>query len=247
MIRNIFILIFSFHILYAVDIVNLSDFDTRQTILQDVKKIVQDEESIARAYEQYILDNYDIPSNISDLYTSDYLGTKTDFLSNIKDFDTNFSTFSLNNDSLSYGLLNTLSGDSGLKELYEGNTFRKKTYLRNDKIYFILEDSFAKHLYNLIKQEGYGLINPCSFTNPEKSCISNNHIYIKPTYALGVITDFLMNYHIDKFKTGPIIITSNTAYHITKSEFNSIPKGALLYDTTGAKYVKTTLGIEALK
>ncbi|MBU0925600.1 hypothetical protein KKG81_11990 [bacterium] len=245
MIKNIFLLIFSFHILYA----DLTDFDTRQIALQDIKKVVQNEESIARAYEQYILDKYDIPSSISVLFTAtgDYLGVKTDFLSSIQDFDTKFTSFSLNNDSLSYALKNTLSNDSALKELYEGNTFRKKTYFRNNKIYFILEDAFAKHLYNLIKQETQGLLNPCVSTSSGKSCIYNNHVYVKPTYTSGIITDFLLNYHIDKFKTGPIIITSNTAYHITKTEFNSIPKGALLYDTTGAKYVKTTLGIEALK
>jgi hypothetical protein len=245
MIKNIFLLIFSFHILNA----DLTDFDTRQIALQDIKKVVQNEESIARAYEQYILDKYDIPSSISVLFTAtgDYLGVKTDFLSSIQDFDTKFISFSLNNDSLSYALKNTLSNDSALKELYEGNTFRKKTYFRNNKIYFILEDAFAKHLYNLIKQETQGLLNPCVSTSSGKSCIYNNHVYVKPTYTSGIITDFLLNYHIDKFKTGPIIITNNTAYHITKTEFNSIPKGALLYDTTGAKYVKTTLGIEALK
>jgi hypothetical protein len=246
MIKNIFILIFLFSSLNAVD---LTDFNTRQVAIQDIKKVVQSEESIARAYEQYILDKYNIPSDISVLYTTtgDYLGKKVDFLALIENFDTYFNSFTLNNDSLSYALKNTLSDDSSLKELYQGNTFRKKTYFRNNKIYFILEDAFAKHLYDLIKQEGTALINPCTSTSPNKSCIYNNHVYVKPTYTAGVITDFLMNYHVDKFKTGPIIITSNTAYHITKTEFNSIPKGALLYDTTGAKYVKTTLGIEALK
>jgi hypothetical protein len=246
MIKNLFLLIFLFYTLNAAE---LTDFDTRQIALQDIKKVVQSEESIARAYEQYILDKYDIPSDISVLYTTtgDYLGKKVDFLALIENFDTNFNSFTLSNDSLSYALRNTLSSDSGLKELYQGNTFRKKTYFRNNKIYFILEDPFAKHLYDLIKQEGSALVNPCVFTSPGKSCIYNNHVYVKPTYTSGLITDFLMNYHIDKFKTGPIIITSNTAYHITKTEFNAIPKGALLYDTTGAKYVKTTLGIEALK
>ena len=243
MIRNLFLLIFSFHIIYA----DLLDFDTRQIALQDIKKVVQSEESIARAYEQYILDNYNIPSSISVLYTltGDYLGKQVDFLSLIENFNTNFNSFALSNNSLSYALKSTLSNDSALKELYESNTFRKKTYVRNSKIYFILEDAFAKHLFDLIQQKGSGLGTCSGLANI--SCIKDNHIYIKPTYTTGVITDFLMNYHIDKFKTGPIIITSNTAYHITKTEFNSIPKGALLYDTTGAKYVKTTLGIEALK
>ena len=55
-----------------------------------------------------------------------------------------------------------------------------------------------------------------------------------------------MNYHIDNFTAGPIVITDNISLH-TSDEFKSIPKGALLIDTTGVRYVKTTIGIEALK
>ena len=54
MIKNFFILIFSFQILFAE---SLDDFDYRQKILLDVKRVIQNEESIARAYEQYLLTN----------------------------------------------------------------------------------------------------------------------------------------------------------------------------------------------
>jgi hypothetical protein len=244
MIKKLLILIFSLYLLNADDIV---DFQTRQGVLQDVKKIIQNEESIARAYEEYILNNYNIPSNISLLYTSDYLGTSAQFISSIASFDTKFIAFSISENQLSYALNNTLQTDLGIKQFYENEDFRKRTYVRNNKIYFKLEDSFAKHLFDLIIQSGEGLINPCSSSNAGKNCIYSNHIYIKPTYTSGEITDYLMSYHIDKFRTGPIIITNNTALHITSDEFKSIPKGALLYDTKGAKYVKTTLGIEVLK
>lgn len=242
MIRYIFILIFTFNIVFAVD---LADFEYRQKILLDVKKVVQDEESIARAYEQYILDNYKIPVNISALYTSSYLGLSTDFLDGISNFSTNFNTFNLGENYISYGLKDTLTVDTRITSLYESNTFRKRTYYRNNKIYIVLEDYFAKHLYDLIEQNGSGLSTCIGLSNI--ACIKDNHIYIKPTYTLNEITDFLISYHIDKFKTGPIIITSNTALHITRREFDSIPKGAILYDTTGAKFVKTNSGIEGLK
>jgi hypothetical protein len=52
-----------------------------------------------------------------------------------------------------------------------------------------------------------------------------------------------MCYHIDKFETGPIIISTISANNI----FKSIPKGVLIYDSTGKKYIKTTLGIEVIK
>jgi hypothetical protein len=59
MIKNFFILIFSFQILFAE---SLDDFDYRQKILLDVKRVIQNEESIARAYEQYLLTNYAVPA-----------------------------------------------------------------------------------------------------------------------------------------------------------------------------------------
>lgn len=234
---------FCFYTAFAYEI---TDFETRQKILQDIKKVVQNEESIARAYEQYILTNYNIPSSITDLYTSDYLGTKTQFLSSISGFATYFVEPTFVDTKISYELSNTLKADLGIKTLYESDTFRKKTYYRADKINFILENPFAKHLYDLIKQNGSGLIT-CSSSFSGKNCVLNNHIYIKPTYTGTVITGYLMSYHKDKFKTGPILITDNTALHVTSSEFNSIPKGALLYDIKGVKYVKTTAGIEVLK
>jgi sulfur transfer complex TusBCD TusB component (DsrH family) len=244
MIKNIFILIFCFFTLYAEDI-NLTDFNTRQTILQDIKKVVQSEESIARAYEQYILDKYAIPSNISNLYVDDYLVSSSSFSSVINDFSSKFNSYSIDGTKISYALNDLLKADNGIKALYEGNTFRKKTYLYNSKIYFILEDAFAKHLYDLITQDGT-ISNPCSSSSSD-NCVENSHIYISPTYdASGEIDDYLMAYHIDNFKKGPIVITSDTSLH-SEDEFDSISKGALLIDTTGIRYVKTTSGIEALQ
>ncbi len=241
MIKNIFLLIFTFNTLFAAD---LSDFDERQVILQDIKKVVQNEESIVRAYEQYILDNYDISSTINPLYTSNYLGSSSDFLGIITNFSTNFNTFSLGLSKLSYALKDTISSDSGIKALYEGNTFRKRTYYRNEEIDFIFESAFAKHLFDLIQQNGSGLSTCSGVANV--SCIKNSHIYIKPTYTSSEITDYLMAYHIDNFKKGPIVITSDTSLH-SETEFNSIPRGALLIDRTGLRYVKTTSSIEALQ
>jgi hypothetical protein len=241
MIKNIFILIFSFQILFSE---SLDDFDYRQKIILDIKRVIQNEESIARAYEQYLLTNYSLPTSINTLYTSDYLGTSVEFIEGITNFTTNFNAFSISGNTISYGLKTTISEDSNIKALYESDTFRKKTYYRDNKIYFTLEDAFARHLYDLIKATGV-LVSCASVAN--QNCILNNHIYIKPTYSSGLITDYLMSYHIDKFKTGPIIITSNTSLQISSDEFNTIPRGALLYDTTGSKYIKTTSGIEVLK
>lgn len=242
MIRNLFILIFTINILSAADLTN---FDTRQVVLQDIKKIVQNEELIARAYEKYIIDKYALPSTITDLYTINYLGSSVNFLKIITSSPIYFKIFTLGINKISYALKDVLKSDnSGIKALYESNTFRKRTYYLNNEIHFVLEDAFAKHLFDLIQQTGSGL-SVCSGL-PNINCIKDNHIYIKPTYDLLDIRAYLMNYHIDNFKTGPIVITNNILLY-SSDEFKSIPKGAAIIDTDGRRYVKTTSGIEALK
>lgn len=248
--KMIFIFLFSINFIFALD---LDDFNDRQKILQDIKKVIQNEESIARAYEKYILENYAIPVNINSLYTTNYLGTSVNFLSSISDFASNFDSFALSQNKISYALKTILQNDSQIKTLYESNTFRKRTYVRNGEVYFILEDVFAKHLYDLMKLSNISVINDCPiivFTTA-LNCKENNHIFIGLTKKLdgGLIVPntYLMAYHIDKFKTGPIIITDDTSKHITEDIFDSLPKGALLYDVFAVKYVKTLEGIRALK
>lgn len=240
--KILFVLFLLINSSFALDLAN---FEDRQSALQDVKTIILYEESIAKAYEEYILTNYAIP-NLTQIKS--LIGDITTTISGIT------TTLNLNGTlmKVSYGLNNDLKADSSIKALYESNTYRKRTYVRNDEVNFILEDEFAKHLYDLIKQNG-GAIQDCPtivFTTAV-NCKENNHIFIQLTKKLDgleVVPDtYLIAYHIDKFKTGPIIITNDTSKHITQSAFDSIPKGALLYDTDGVKYVKTIDGIEVLK
>ena len=116
MIKNFFILIFSFQILFAE---SLDDFDYRQKILLDVKRVIQNEESIARAYEQYLLTKYSLPANITSLYSDDgdYLGKSTEFIKGITNFTTNFNAFSISGNTISYGLKTTISEDLNIKAL----------------------------------------------------------------------------------------------------------------------------------
>ena len=232
--KIVFLFFIFINISFALEVVNFVD---RQKVLQDVKSIILYEESIARAYEEYILTKYAIPILVQIKVLIGDVPTTVSGLASTLSLDSSLT-------KISYGLSSDLE-DSSIKALYESSTFRKRTYFRNDKINFILEDEFAKHLYDLIKEKGSGLGVCAGVANAD--CINNNHVYIKPTYTSGAITGFLINYHIDKFKTGPIIVTSDTSKHITEEEFDSIPKGALIYDITGIKYLKTTSGIEVLK
>lgn len=240
MIKFILFLIISFSFLQS------ETFEQRQETLENVKNIVQYEESVARTYEEYLLNNYKLPTmaNINTL-----LGGGINSFISIDPNKVNVTTLTSGITKMSYSLGTELASDSGIKSLYEGDNYRKRTYVRSEAVYFILEDIFAKQLFDLIalNNNSNKEIGTCTSSNSDKACIKDNHIYIKPTYTSGEITDYLICYHIDKFKTGPIVITSDTSKHLTEEEFNSIPKGALIYDTTGVKYVKTTTGIEALK
>lgn len=239
-----FIFIFLSNIAFSLD---LNDFEERKSVLEDVKSIILYEESIAIAYENYILSNYSIPT-LAQIKV--LIGELTTQVSGIT------TTLTLNNSAItkiSYALNDTLKADDSIKALYDSNTFRKRTYVRNNEVYFILEDVFAKHLYDLMKSSNISVINNCPIVvfTTALNCKENNHIYIgltkKLEAGLVVPNTYLMVYHIDKFKTGPIIITDDTSKHITESAFDSIPKGALLYDTNGVKYLKTLDGIEVLK
>lgn len=235
-----FIFIFLSNIAFSLD---LNDFEERKSVLEDVKSIILYEESIAIAYENYILSNYSIPTLKQIKALIGDLTTQVSGITKTLDLDTTIT-------KISYALSDDLKADDSIKALYDSNTFRKRTYVRNNEVYFVLEDSFAKHLFDLIKTNGE-IINadkPLISCSLNKVCKKNNHIYIDvENLASDVPNKYLMAYHIDKFKTGPIIITNDTSKYLTESIFNSIPKGALLYDINGVKYLKTVSGIEVLK
>lgn len=239
MIKLFLFLIISFNFLQA------ETFTERQTTLRDIKITVQYEESFARTYEQYILANYKLSPNV---------GTITTLMGgDIKDFVTidekvNSTTLSSGLPKINYALGDDLKADLSIKSLYESDTFRKRTYVRDGAVYFILEDSFAKHLFDLIKLNSGNEIKDCSSSNSDKACKRDNHIYIDATgVTTTTIASYLMSYHIDKFKTGPIVVTNDSTKYTTEDVFKSIPKGALIYDTDGVKYIKTTTTLEALK
>jgi hypothetical protein len=258
-IRNIFLLILFISFSKALT------FEETQSISKDVKKIVQYEENISRAYENYILDEYKIPA-LSDLNLP-ILGIAEENKDDIFTISISFNEITLNDDyttKLSYALKEDLKDSTDadkkrIKALYESNTYRKRTYVRNNQVYFRLEDDFAKHLYDLLKNTDDKEIADCPeyedfnehIISPAINCKMNNHIYIgvgkiqKKNEGIDYYTfsDVLIAYRIDMFKTGPIVITNDTLKH-TEDEFDSIPVGALLFDTDGLKYIKEINGIK---
>jgi hypothetical protein len=217
-------------------------FIEQQELLLKVKIIIQEEESISSAYESFIINENKIPSTFSELITDDYLGS--DF--SLTSFDT--SIVSIDDFSFRKSITNRLEGtiykdDERIKNLYESDLFRKRTYFDNDYISIKLEDEFAKHLYFLSSTGGFNLLG-CGIIPKKKYCIKDDDIYI---YENNTQSNLLMHYAIEKFKTGPIIITKLTSYHTTSDEFNYIPMGTILYDTEAVKYIKTRSSIEVIK
>ncbi|WP_121627692.1 hypothetical protein [Poseidonibacter antarcticus] len=284
MIKDIFILILFITFSKALS------FEETQSKLKDIRKIVQYEESVARAYENYILEEYKIPSSISDLN-----------LPTLSDIENDFNEITLlsENTKLSYALKSNEDEEDNEDEeankdenrinaLYDSNTYRKRTYVRNDSVYFRFEDDFAKHLYDLLQDKELEKCEESENTyDPAINCTKDynladgqsnenivryKHIYLGVTKIEEVEvkdkdgnstgysypSEYLIAYRSDKFKTGPIVIASKDYYekdleeedeeaeYWTEPEFDTIPNGALLFDTDGLKYVKTTDSIEKL-
>lgn len=228
MIRFIFISSIFFSSLFSLD---LTKFDDRQTAISKVQEIIIKEEDMAKAYEAYILENYKLPSDSNSLIT-----TVADTLFNKIEFDSKLLS------TLTYALKTDLQEDNYIKSLYESNTFRKRTFVVDSKVRFIIKDDFAKQLLYLIKNQTL-LIDgiPNCILGVVKYCKDGNHIKVRNSSGVE-----LMTYHKDRFKTGPMIITSDVALH-SNIEFSFIPKGAILYDEEGTKYVKTINSIEQLR
>ncbi|WP_122893733.1 hypothetical protein [Arcobacter peruensis] len=231
-----------------------SSFSDKQRLLLVVKQMIQDEESIARAYENYILNEKKIPEDFDTLVTDEYLGSS--FKSTLIPELSNFS-FNFKKQLTSRFIKTSLQGDASYESIYESDSFRKKTYYNtngtpddktDDFVGFKLEDEFVKHMYFLSSTGKFDLLE-CKDLNKEKYCWGEedsddeNVIYI---YTDDTQTDLLMYYSIDKFKTGPIIINKDAAPY-DEDEFKSLPRGALLYDTSAVKYIKTLSSIEVLK
>lgn len=238
--KNIIFLLLLF--IVSLNAENSDAFKQKQSDIETVKKMIQEEEMIAQAYEKYLIKEKKLPTSLSILQISNYLGTGFSFSSLTGGI--NF-TLSSTTASMTSRIFNTaIDSDANLKALYESSLYRKNTYSISSQLVGIkLNNSLARHLYYLMKNWNRTSILNCTVSLSE-FCIKDNHIYIYTDTSKNTL---LMYYHINKFIKGPIIISNNTALHTTNDAFNSIRRGTLLYDTDGVKYVKTSDSIEALR
>lgn len=253
--KYIFFLLFILNPLFSYDEKN--SFSNTQKYFELLRDVVLKEEAIAKAYEEYLINEKAIPL-LNDLISEDYLGIdfKINFSSPLNDFFENIILDS-NLYRLNYRLKDTISIKEetkdfyqGLLSLYEGFSIRSKSFINinenNEKeIIFILENSIAKNFYELIRTQNNNPILECSNPNSKKYCTKENHIYLYNNETKNS-DELLMYYDLDKYYTGPIIINDNVALY-TKEEFLNLPLGVILYNFKGKKFIKSTNAIEEVR
>lgn len=221
-------------------------FSEKQTILNDIQDLIIYEESIAKAYERYIITYYKLPT-LTDTNFLKMIQTKNSS-SNIIATTQNLNT----NLNLDYGIKSTISNE--YKKIYENNMYRDKTFVVSNKVYFSLENNFAKHIISLLGLKNLSSIEKCP-TNISSTitCHENNTIYIDvKERKLDSFTNekrpnnFLAAYTIENFENGPIIIPVPKA-NAGEKIFSTLKNGTLIYDNNGNKFIKTTDGIKELK
>lgn len=221
-------------------------FSEKQTILNEIQEQIAYEESVANAYEEYILIFYKIPTLV-DTNFSKLIQTKNASSSVVvgnQVLNTNLN--------LSYGIKSDLNSE--YKKIYESNMYRDRTFVVQGKVHFTLESAFAKHIVSLLGLKNLNSIQECpSIINSATTCRENNTIYIDvKERKLDTFTNeqrpnnFTVAYTIENFENGPYIVSTTTNIADEKV-FSIIKNGVLIYDKEGDKFVKTTEGVKALQ
>jgi len=213
------------------------NFEDRQDLIFKIKQTILNEELIAESMENYIIENYKLPTLITELGLD------------IPDVDTNYflsyliSTLNQNL-IIGYNLKSELD-DLNLIKLYKSDTFRDRTFYYNDSgidtIRILLNNDLARHIYGLIKFNGGDIVD-CEIS-VKNICLVTMTNSIRVKNSLG---NALYEYKIENYKSGPMMITDDTTLH-TSSEFDFVPNGVNLMDTNGLQYIKTNDGIVPLQ
>ncbi|UTJ06660.1 hypothetical protein [Arcobacter roscoffensis] len=249
MMKYILVLFFIINFLQA----NSDFFEQRKILVDKVKRIIQQEEAIARAYERYIINEMKYPTSISQLKTDEYLGSS--FKSSFDSGDELlFEDYVLDNTgklNFNYRLRTSNSNiDTSIRALYRSANYRENTFVYDNKVIIRLNDSYAKTLHTLMQMQSKA-INACSDTTI-KYCLKDNHIYIFNSTDKFEnngnikLDNLLMFFYIENFKTGPIIITDDRTLHDSEEFLNLVP-GTQLIDFKNEKYLKTYDDIRRLQ
>lgn len=242
----IFLLIFSFSS-YAQDTLK-----QRQDQVLQIKDIIQKEESLAFAYELFIKENLHIPNSIDSLIHDKYVGVAfPKEFTGVQIDKYNDYAFFADDARLTFRLKDNLS-DEKLRDLYLSNTYRQKTFAyEKDSLKYIgiqIYDEHIKNLYSMLITQTFKILSACGddpANRTSRYCIKDDDIMVYDITSDP--DDLLMYYNRYSYKKGPYIIKNQPELFNTLLEFKAIPKGAIVYDFDGNKYIKTSTLIQRVQ
>lgn len=226
--KTLSLLLFSFSILFAQDILNV-----KIDVLK-LQKIIIQEEKLSYMYEQYLLNEYKYPT-ISNLQTQEYLGEHY-YKKNIFGEDIDF--FDNTKAQIKYAIKKDVKDYMHL--LYKRDIYREYTSVfvsfneqnvdaNNSYIQIILNSKKAKNIFNILKTD---------FIN--KNClgdIENEYcIYDENSIRWYNNDKNYIEYNLEEFNNGNIFIEKESQLSDTKLDDLSI--GSFVYTKNGNKYYK---------
>ncbi|MGA1931686.1 hypothetical protein ACH5BF_03060 [Arcobacter sp. YIC-464] len=224
MIKFIVVFIFAFLNLYANPNI------LKQKNVLYVQNLIKLEEKIALEYENYLLNEFKLPSNISSLMTSKYLGENFDVKNPMGD-DIEFKT----NKSLKYALTREKL-ETYLKDLYYRDVYRKRTSVKvkdsyeDSYITISLQSDEAKTIYSLLNS-GNAISSSCE-TVTNTYCNKN-----KTTLRwIDSSANDWIEYDKKDFNLGNITISSKSM--LTNSKLNDLAVGRYIYVQNSVRYIK---------
>ena len=202
-----------------------------------VQNLIEIEEKIASNFEEYLLNEFEIP-NMSDLIDDTYLGsnftTTNKFSSNDIDF------VSASDLKIKYAI--TKDVQFYVTGLYERDLYRDMTSVYKDEdtpsnfyVSFELESKVAENILEILVA-GSSIASECTATLTNTYCITN----------LSAIRWYdassrWIEYSNEDFEEGNVTIS--TAGLLTSTKLDNLNVGAFVLVNNGDKYIKTVTDI----
>jgi hypothetical protein len=226
--RNICIILICLINLYS------NDFKMQQQeIVLRVQTLIEQEEKIAENFEKYLLTEFSFPT-MENLVVDSYLGSNFSLLNNFGSSNIAFQTEAGTTNRLEIKYAVTNNVESFIKELYDRDLYRFKTYIKRDgdskTLQIKLKSKEALNIYEILKS-GATIAKTCSDNLKNSYC----------NYDIGAIRWYnsasnWIEYSKKDFEDGNVTIVSSSVLNDVK--LNNLKVGSYIFIENSAKYVK---------